>query len=276
MNTLGYSVDMDPENKDRLQRLTTAFVDLPVLDPLDRAKEANRLIDETKAAMSRIRQEAIYEASRGGVTYDSVADWLGISRAAVNKAVVGHRARMDASSATGADIDEAQEVEFRKIELSPTQLHKFRARSGAPDPVTGCMVWRCNTQERYARFSVNGRGWYVHQVAYALAHESLLPANLVVRHTCDNTRCVRPDHLMIGTQADNNRDRWMRGRYVATTYGAQRKASTRCTRDHEYTPENTRWYRGGRRCKTCLREDQRAYYQRQKEKQAPNVDAEAS
>lgn len=257
---------MDPENKDRLQSLTSALVDLPVLDPLDRAKAANELIDETKAVMSRIRQEAIYEATRGGVTYDVVADWLGISRAAVNKAVVGHRARMTADVPVE---DETNGSEARKIELSQYDLSRFQSRVGPPDPITGCMEWQCSTKERYARFGVNGHSWYAHQVAYALAHEGMLPANLVVRHTCDNTRCVRPDHLLIGTQAANNRDRWMRGRYAGTTYGAQRREATHCKRGHEYTPENTRWYRGGRRCKTCLREDQRAFWDRQKAKQVP-------
>lgn len=35
---------------------------------------------------------------------------------------------------------------------------------------------------------------------------------LVVRHTCDNTRCINPEHLIIGTRGDNNRDRAERGR----------------------------------------------------------------
>lgn len=34
----------------------------------------------------------------------------------------------------------------------------------------------------------------------------------VVRHTCDNPRCINPHHLVPGTVADNNRDRATRGR----------------------------------------------------------------
>ena len=34
----------------------------------------------------------------------------------------------------------------------------------------------------------------------------------VIRHTCDNPRCINPKHLLIGTLADNNRDRAERNR----------------------------------------------------------------
>jgi hypothetical protein len=34
----------------------------------------------------------------------------------------------------------------------------------------------------------------------------------VVRHKCDNSGCVSPDHLEVGTQQDNMDDMWRRGR----------------------------------------------------------------
>lgn len=40
---------------------------------------------------------------------------------------------------------------------------------------------------------------------------ALLPGE-VARHTCDNTLCVRMDHIVEGSQGDNNRDRDSRGR----------------------------------------------------------------
>lgn len=39
-----------------------------------------------------------------------------------------------------------------------------------------------------------------------------IPEGMVVRHRCDNPRCINPDHLEIGTQADNMADKIERGR----------------------------------------------------------------
>ncbi len=35
---------------------------------------------------------------------------------------------------------------------------------------------------------------------------------MVIRHTCDNRKCINPNHLIIGTHQDNVKDRVKRGR----------------------------------------------------------------
>jgi hypothetical protein len=53
-----------------------------------------------------------------------------------------------------------------------------------------------------------------HRVAYCkhhgISHTEIV--GLVVRHRCDNPRCINPEHLEIGTQLDNVRDCIERGR----------------------------------------------------------------
>ena len=53
-----------------------------------------------------------------------------------------------------------------------------------------------------------------HRVAYCEARQIPLEyiKGSVIRHTCDNPRCINPIHLVLGTQFDNVQDRQIRGR----------------------------------------------------------------
>lgn len=57
------------------------------------------------------------------------------------------------------------------------------------------------------------RGSHLHRQVFFETH-GFLP--VVVRHTCDNMRCINPDHLIGGTQSDNMKDRSLRGRSPRT------------------------------------------------------------
>lgn len=56
-----------------------------------------------------------------------------------------------------------------------------------------------------------------HRVMYELVHGPI-PAGMNVLHSCDNRRCVRPDHLHLGSQSENIREMDARGRRNTTTY----------------------------------------------------------
>jgi hypothetical protein len=79
----------------------------------------------------------------------------------------------------------------------------------------GCWTW---TAAKYANgyglfaFSQPWRRGYAHRASWELAFGAI-PDGLWVLHHCDNPACVRPDHLFLGTHADNMRDMKSKGRW---------------------------------------------------------------
>lgn len=66
----------------------------------------------------------------------------------------------------------------------------------------------------YGYLQHEGAQVLAHRLAYCQANDLDMSAidGLVVRHRCDNPRCINPDHLDIGSQADNIADKVLRGR----------------------------------------------------------------
>lgn len=73
-----------------------------------------------------------------------------------------------------------------------------------------------------------------HRVSYEL-HCGPIPEGLGVLHHCDNRVCVRPDHLFVGTQADNmlDMDRKARRKGIFTSEGTTGTSNPSAVLDEE-------------------------------------------
>ena len=75
-----------------------------------------------------------------------------------------------------------------------------------------CWLWTGSTAGRiYGYFKVNGKKWIASRYAFTLI-KGEIPAGMFVCHTCDNPKCVNPNHLFLGTAKDNAYDCIHKGR----------------------------------------------------------------
>lgn len=72
-------------------------------------------------------------------------------------------------------------------------------------------------------------------------------------HSCNNTKCIEPEHIYEGTHWDNMQDLIKAGN--TGFFGGAEKKRTHCPKGHEYNEENTRINgQGSRSCRICARE----------------------
>jgi hypothetical protein len=77
---------------------------------------------------------------------------------------------------------------------------------------TGCWEWiGGHNLQGYGQLKIKGIMQRAHRVAWMLRYGPI-PDGLFVLHRCDNPPCCNPDHLFLGTQADNIADRRTKGR----------------------------------------------------------------
>lgn len=80
-----------------------------------------------------------------------------------------------------------------------------------------CWYWLASTAGNgYGQIKLTGqrKQIYAHRVSYLL-YKGEIPENMEVCHKCDDPLCVNPNHLFLGTRADNAQDMKQKGRSTA-------------------------------------------------------------
>ena len=115
--------------------------------------------------------------------------------------------------------------------------------------MSDCIEWqRARSSAGYGQVRRNGRAEYVHRLTWEAEYGPLPPSAHVLHH-CDNPPCYNIEHLFVGTQADNNRDKCEKKR-------DHNSRKTHCPQGHPYEGTNLIVSRRGtdqtfRACRAC-------------------------
>lgn len=98
--------------------------------------------------------------------------------------------------------------------LSKNDISRFLACVPVMDK-DECWIWSGRVLEKrygYGRFSLKSKYYSAHRISY-FHFKGIDPMDGLVCHQCDRPACVNPNHLFVGSHADNTRDMIRKGRY---------------------------------------------------------------
>lgn len=97
-------------------------------------------------------------------------------------------------------------------QYAATYAERFWSRVRKSD---GCWEWQGYIMPNgYGQVGRAGKNIYAHRASWEMHFG---PSEKCVMHLCDNRICVRPDHLTVGTHADNSADMRSKNRQARGT-----------------------------------------------------------
>lgn len=100
----------------------------------------------------------------------------------------------------------------KRILPLPERFWAYVDKSAGHGPKGDCWIWTGGKLPGgYGLFHEGRKNIRAHRYSWELANGPI-PDDLIVCHKCDNPPCVNLDHLFLGTDADNVKDKMDKGR----------------------------------------------------------------
>lgn len=160
----------------------------------------------------------------------------------------------------------------KRKSLADVKEHIFN--NSMPIPESGCWIWMGSlTTDGYGSLGIGcltPNSQRAHRTSYTLYVGPINPG-LEVRHKCHIRSCVNPDHLCLGTHAENMKDTYDKNRVVKPEIVKKKRRvrsqflKTHCIKGHPYTEENTyRDLKSNRQCRECRARKKQEYLERRR------------
>lgn len=174
------------------------------------------------------RNEDMMSMRKNGITYKEIGYKFGISRERVYQ-ILG-KSDIDACSKR----NEHRNKKIRQLRMLGHNINEISNKIGmsigsinrlssCPPPyirvwwninIDNCNecwswtgAWMGSDKHRYGHMTINKKGVLVHRFFWEWKNNRDVPKGKYVLHKCNNTRCVNPDHLYVGSAQDNANDR---------------------------------------------------------------------
>jgi hypothetical protein len=107
-------------------------------------------------------------------------------------------------------------MKFKKIVLDEKKREFLMLKlnmNSRINPANGCQEWIAgNGSKGYGSTTICGKSFLAHRASW-IVFKGEIPDGKLVCHSCDNPKCIRVEHLFLGSHSDNSDDKMAKGRW---------------------------------------------------------------
>lgn len=118
------------------------------------------------------------------------------------------------------------------LNVSEDDKNRFWGNAALTANLDKCWQWQLSDKSKYGKMTITSNkkqtSFSAHRLAYFIYY-GVDPIGNIILHSCDNPKCVNPNHLSLGTSQDNSKDMIQKGRGLNQFEGGEKHHHARLT-----------------------------------------------